>query len=235
MSSGKNLVLDLDATLIHTHGDIDNFDMLKIYSKSQRIKLRKNLYRMTLYDVSVDDGTGDAIDLAGVYRPYLKEFLDFCFTYFDHVIVWSAGRKKYVEKMCDLMFPLDHKRPTVIYTYDDCDVGKEDYLKKPLKKLYRDPRLQGKGINETNTFVLDDREDTFSLNPGNGIQIPEFESDMTAEEIKWHPDNCLIKVMCWLSLDEVKNCSDVRNLNKEGIFDKSLKHYSGTLKKKRLR
>ncbi len=55
--------------------------------------------------------------------------------------------------------------------------------------------------------------------------IPEFESDMTAEEIEFHPDNCLIKLMCWLEDEKVKSCKDVRTLNKTGIFDKSLKYY----------
>ena len=229
----KNICWDIDATLAHTHGDIDNFDMLKIYSKPQQIKLRRNLYRMTLYDVAVEDGTGDAIELVGIFRPYLKECLDFCFEYFNHVIFWSAGKKKYVEKMVDLMCPLSHKRPTIIYTYDDCDVGKEDYLKKPLKKLYNDLRLAGLGINETNTFVVDDRDDTFSLNKNNGIQIPEFESDMTAEEIKYHPDNNLLKLMCWFEQEEVRNCKDVRDLDKKKIFKTSLKEYKSTLKKSR--
>lgn len=231
--TNKTVVLDIDATLAHSHGDIEDFDMLKIYSKPQRIKLRRNLYRMTLYDVSVDDGTGDAIELVGIYRPYNKEFIDFCFDYFNHVIFWSAGKKKYVEKMVDLMCPLSHKRPTIIYTYDDCDVGKEDYLKKPLKKLYNDPRLKGLGINETNTLVIDDRDDTFSLNKHNGIQIPEFESDMTAEEIKYHPDNNLLKLMCWLDQDEVRECEDVRDLDKRHIFKTSLREYERTLKKSR--
>lgn len=231
--TNKNIVWDIDNTLLHTHGDIEDFDMLKIYKKPQRIKLRRNLYRMTLYDVSVEDGSGDAIELVGIFRPYLKECLDFCFDYCDNVIFWSAGKKKYVEKAVDLMCPLGHKRPTIIYTYDDCVVGKNDYLKKPLKKLYEDSRLVGLGINETNTFVVDDRDDTFSLNKHNGIQIPEFESDMTAEEIKYHPDHNLLKLMCWLDQDEVRGCKDVRELDKSKIFETPLKEYKNSLKKSR--
>jgi len=229
-TSGKNIVLDIDATLVHTHSDVENFDCLNIFKKSHRVRLRKKLYTMKLYDVSVEDGTGDEIILSGVYRPYLKEFLDFCLEYFDNVIIWSAGRKKYVEKMCDLMFPVIGKRPRVIYNYDDCDVGREDYLKKPLRKLYKDQRLIDININEKNTFVLDDRDDTFSLNSSNGIQIPEFESDMTPEEINFHPDVCLVKLMCWLSKKEVKNSTDVRKLDKDRIFTTSLKEYSRSVR-----
>ena len=125
------------------------------------------------------------------------------------------------------MFPLENK-PLCIYTYDDCIVGEEDYLKKPLTKVYKDfPQLC-----EKNTFILDDREDTFSLNENNGIQIPEFESDMSLEDISGHPDNSLLKVIAWFSLPKVKNSKDVRKLNKDNIFDYSLEDYKKMLKKK---
>ena len=41
-------------------------------------------------------------------------------------------------------------KPLYIYTYDDCIIGEEDYLKKPLTKIYKDfPKF-----NEKNTFIL---------------------------------------------------------------------------------
>lgn len=226
-TSKHNIVLDIDATLVHTHGDVEEFKMLEVYTDSTKLKYRRKLYNMKLYDVGIFPGTGSVTKLAGIYRPYLKEFLDFCFEYFENVIIWSAGKKKYVEKMCQIMFPLENK-PLFIYTYDDCIVGEEDYLKKPLTKVYKDfPQL-----NEKNTFILDDREDTFSLNEKNGIQIPEFESDMSLEDISGHPDNSLLKVIAWFSLPKVKNSKDVRKLNKDNIFDYSLEDYKKMLKKK---
>lgn len=227
-----NLVLDIDQTLVHTHGDIDNFDMLNIYKKPKRVKLRKKVYSIKLYDVSVEDGTGDEMYLAGIFRPYLKEFLDFAMEHFN-VIIWSAGRMKYVHKMVDKMFPIGSKRPHMIYTYDDCDIGKEDYLKKPLKKLYHDPELEHLKMNDRNTLVVDDRDDTFSLNRRNGIQIPEFESDMTAEEIDFHPDIALLQLMAWMKRPEVLESDDVRNLNKRNIFKTSLKEYAKELSSSR--
>lgn len=225
------IVLDIDQTLVHTHGDINNFDMLNIYKKAKRVKLRKKLYSMKLYDVSVEDGTGDEIYLAGIYRNYLKEFLDFVMEHYN-VIIWSAGRMKYVHTMVDKMFPIGSKRPHIVYTYDDCDIGKEDYLKKPLKKLYNDSRIKHLNMNETNTLVVDDREDTFSLNKKNGIQIPEFESDMTAEEIDFHPDIALLQLIAFLKKPEVMNCKDVRTLEKRNIFTTSLSSYAKEIKRR---
>jgi hypothetical protein len=225
----KNIVLDIDATLVHTHGDIEDFSMLKVYSEEDRIKYRRKLYNMKLIDVASASGGGYVTVLAGIYRPYLREFLDFCFDYFDNIVIWSAGKKKYVEKMCEIMFPFQEQQPLLIYTYDDCVVGEEDYLKKPLKKLFQDERAKGK-LNEKNTFVLDDRDDTFSLNPKNGIMIPEFESDMSLEDISEHEDDAFLKLMSWLSTKEVKECNDVRKLKKTGIFKKSLDEYEKILK-----
>ncbi len=228
----NNIVLDIDATLVHTHGDIEDFSMLKIYSDNDRIKYRRKLYRMKLIDVVSVSGAGSITTLSGIYRPYLREFLDFCFDYFDNIIIWSAGKKKYVEKMCEIMFPFQEQQPMLIYTYDDCIIGEEDYLKKPLKKLYKDPRTKGK-LNEKNTFVLDDRDDTFSLNEKNGIMIPEFESDMSIEDITEHEDKSFLQLMAWLSIKEVKDCKDIRKLKKDKIFKKNVNDYQNILKKEK--
>lgn len=215
----KYIVLDIDATLVHTHGDMEDFKMLKVYGNDEQIEMRRKLYNMRLIDVSDVPGEGEITDLAGIYRPYLKEFLEFCFDYFGGIVIWSAGKRKYVHKMCEYMFPLK-KQPLLIFTYDDCEGDEDDYIVKPLEKLYKHPKLRGK-LNETNTFVLDDREETYSFNKRNGILIPEFESDMSVEDICNHPDGELLKLMTWLNTQEVKNCKDVRKLNKSNIFNKT--------------
>jgi len=215
----KYIVLDIDATLVHTHGDMKDFKMLKIYGSDEQIEMRRKLYNMRLIDVSDIPGEGEVTDLAGIYRPYLKEFLEFCHDYFEGIIIWSAGKRKYVHKMCEYMFPLK-KQPLHIFTYDDCEGDEDDFIVKPLEKLYKLPKFKGK-MTEKNTFVLDDRVETFSLNKRNGIQIPEFESDMSVEDICNHPDDELLKLMTWLSSDDVKQSKDIRKLNKNDIFNKT--------------
>jgi len=205
------IVLDIDATLVHTHGDMNKFRNLEIYKDKERLELRRKLYSLEIVDVSSDAGTGELTELSGIYRPYLKEFLYFCFNYFDGVIVWSAGKKKYVEKMCEFMFPLKEK-PEIIYSYNDCESDENDLIVKPLVKLYKDERLKGK-LNEKNTIVLDDRPDTFSFNKRNGIAIPVFESDMSVEDISTHSDDNLLKLVCWLKLLEKEEVKDIRKVN----------------------
>lgn len=91
------------------------------------------------------------------------------------------------------------------------------------------PQLQGEA-NETNTLHIDDRDDTFSQNEHNGIKIPAYSPNLdgTPEEIIesiLQPDDTLLKLMCWLSLLEVRNCTDVRKLDKSTIFTTSIADY----------
>ena len=191
--NGKNIVLDIDATLVHTHGDMDDFKMLSVYGNDEQLDMRKKVYNMRIIDVSDVPGEGEVTDLAGIYRPYLREFLEFGFSYFDNIVIWSAGKKKYVEKMCEYMFPLK-KQPILIFNYDDCEGDENNLIIKPLDKIYNHPECKGKLFPE-NTFVLDDRSETYSMNKRNGIQIPEFESDMSVEDICNHPDVEFLKLI----------------------------------------
>ena len=226
--NGKNIVLDIDATLVHTHGDMDDFKMLNVYGNEEQLEMRKKVYNMRIIDVSDVPGEGEVTDLAGIYRPYLREFLEFGFSYFDNIVIWSAGKKKYVEKMCEYMFPLK-KQPILIFNYDDCEGDENNLIIKPLEKIYNHPDCKGKLFPE-NTFVLDDRSETYSMNKRNGIQIPEFESDMSVEDICNHPDVEFLKLMSWLSTKEVRESDDVRKLNKKNIFSRSLKEYREILR-----
>ena len=219
---GKNIVLDIDATLVHTHGDDEEFLDLKFITEPKMLKYRKRIYSMKLSDVTTEPGDGEELKLYGIYRPYLKEFLEFCFDYFDNIIIWSAGKKKYVEKMCELMFVDSKKQPLVIYNWNNTTID-GDRVTKPLKKLYNDPRTKGQ-MNETNTYVIDDRDDTYFLNKKNGILIPEFEAALSLNGLKLQDEN-LLKLMAWFSLEEVSNSEDVRTLNKNNIFTTSVKEY----------
>ncbi len=226
--NGKNIVLDIDATLVHTHGDMDDFKMLNVYGNDEQLEMRRKVYNMRIIDVSDVPGEGEVTDLAGIYRPYLREFLEFGFSYFDNIVIWSAGKKKYVEKMCEYMFPLK-KQPILIFNYDDCEGDENNLIIKPLEKIYNHPSCKGKLFPE-NTFVLDDRSETYSMNKRNGIQIPEFESDMSVEDICNHPDVEFLKLMSWLSTKEVRESDDVRKLNKKNIFSRNLKEYREILR-----
>ena len=237
----KYLVLDIDATLVHTHDAEDDpdkiepmkkFEMLNIYSDEEKIKLRKKLYVLKIVDVVKPSGYGEITMMTGIYRPFLRVFLDYCQRNCAGIVIWSAGQKKYVEELVSKMFPYKSFQPLAIFTQEDCILIEDNegtIVKKPLSKVYKDKRLKGK-LNEKNTLALDDRDDTFSLNVKNGIQIPEFESDFSIEDISDHEDVALLKLMSWMETKEFKECADVRKLRKDKIFEKTLEDYNKQLK-----
>jgi len=219
MSTSKNLVLDLDSTAIHTNNINDLFENIKIFHRDVH-------HRVAKFDIADDTNYGINLELWTIYRPYLYEFLNFCSKYFNNVFIWSAGQHKYVHIIKDLIYDKIDKKPEIIYTYDDC-ILKGNNINKPLSKLFNDDRITN--VNFKNTIVIDDRYDTFSLNPHNGILIPAYEPK-DINEIKNDKDVSLLQIMGWLSLPEVKNSTDVRNLDKTNIFNITVEEYIKKIK-----
>ena len=85
---------------------------------------------------------------------------------------------------------------------------------KPLEQMIREiPEL--KSIKSlSNTLAIDDKEYTIKDNPDNGILIPQYVPKTIDEE-----DDALLKLMEWLKRPDVKNSTDVRNLDKKNIFN----------------
>lgn len=214
----KYIVLDLDATLINTSTrSSDNvMSRLSLFKNKKNIKLRDHVYTLNLTDF-VTPGEGIQKTYVGIYRPHMREFIDFCLKYFDEVIIWSAGLDKYVKELCRKIFPVKGKQPIIIYTRDDCVLKKDSSLFKPLDKLYKDKVLGGRAT-EKNTFVLDDTYQTFTYNEENAIHIPAYDPEVTQKEIKTRDDDCLLKLMQWFMKEEVLKSKDVRELYKEDIF-----------------
>ncbi len=222
----KHLVLDLDSTVIHSSQDLDELKSLKIYSKPKNAHLRDRIYSFEMVDVISTEGTGDSMRMWGVYRPHLKEFMEFAATYFEEVHIWSAGQHIYVYSIAECIsgktgINFDH-----ILTNEHCDFEEKtnkkgqtySYVYKPLKKFYKS---YGGNANETNTLIIDDRDDTFSKNSGNGILISRYEPDASPKEIM-QEDISLLQLKQWLMKEDVLKCKDVRTLDKRGIFKEKL-------------
>lgn len=224
---GKNIVLDLDATLIHTQDssseDMKKLKALKLYSDPKMAHLRHRIYILDLIDVDEEEtppGTGSVCKFVGIFRPYSREFVRYCFRNFDNVVVWSAGLTGYVHQICDYLFP-KKDYPVLVLTRPDCEIDDLDQVEKPLEKLFREyPEFNAK-----NTVLIDDREDTIEFNGDNGIMIPPFVSELSKEYLESKRDDCLVKLMCWFSLSEFKDCEDVRKLDKTKIFTTKMEEY----------
>lgn len=226
MATDKSFSLDLDASLLSTSVDMNIFTKLKLYTDLSMLQVRERIYYIDMADVCASPGSGTRTKMWGIFRPHIFEFIEFLFSYCQGVMVWSAGKPKYVASICAILFPFTAKQPKLVYTYDDC-VGEGGDIVKPLDKAFKDPAGDGL-FTPNNTFHLDDRTDVISLNPKNGIWIPEYNPEFTKKGIL-ADDVTLIKLKYWLLLPEVRSSKNIRDLDKSKIFTPSLQEYEKIL------
>ena len=203
--SDKCIIIDLDQTLIYTQEDI-SLTKKDFYDKiSHRI-----------YNIKLDDN-----EIIGIFRPYVQEFLLFCFCYFKVVAVWSAGQKDYVNAMVDILFPT--RKPNIVFTFDDTVEFGEDFIK-PIEKLIKHDPFYNKFMNIKNTFILDDYEITAIKNKYNIILIPAYGPNPDLKSIL-RSEESLLQFKHWLLQPNVVNSKDVRLLDKSNIFNVDYKDY----------
>ncbi len=214
------LIIDLDETLVHSYESPTFLDGLRIYSDPQ---IFRDFHRkVKTYSINLEKN-GVGVKIWGIFRPHTKEFLDFVYKYFDHVVIWSAGSNLYVQEIVDQMvkdFEIPHGK--VIWSREKCQRHAGNFHK-PIAQLgddlknryYTDFR-----ITPEKTLVLDDKVYTFMDNPQNGVLIPPFHPgeypDLQA--LMDTSDHALLDFMKWLSTDEVQKATDYRVLQKDKIF-----------------
>lgn len=211
--TNKTIVLDLDSTLIYTSDNFSQYESLKLYSNPEHNHLRNRLYKFDVIDVVDKPGTGVRSSMWGVLRPNVYEFLDFCFEYFENVIVWSAGQLRYVHAICDVLFTNPENQPIIIYSWDDCEKN-DNYLYKPLIKI---SQQEISTITLDKLYILDDNEITFSKNKDNALHVPAYEPELTPKGIM-EDDTTLVNLTRWLMKPEVLNIKDARKSNKTDCF-----------------
>ena len=128
--------------------------------------------------LDMDQTLIDADEKYNIYpRPYLKEFLNFCFEYFQSVSIWTvAGREWFDEVNTKILYPWKFRfiwcgRHTIKYSTSFTSIMNNS--NNPIKKLQKVWR-SFKDMNRENTFIVDDTPSTICKNPGNGIIIPKF-------------------------------------------------------------
>lgn len=222
----KYLILDLDETLVSTQDeDIDSLKKLNLMNNSKALDIRKRLYHFVLENVD-SPGYGTKNEIWGITRPHLKKFLIKCLGIFKGVYVWSAGKKEYVDMIVDHIFE-DLDRPEIIFTNDETK-EKDGKVLKPLQIMFKKyPHL-----TPQNTFMLDDNIYAVRDNKDNAILLPAYKPQMTLESLSMN-DNTLLQILKWLKLEHVRNCDDVRQLDKDMIFGIPLSVYKQQLKNER--
>lgn len=210
-----HIVLDLDDTLIHAiFIDEATAKLIETDPKFNYLNDRSRIIRVV--DIKDDDifGNGVISTILVIFRPGLKEFINFILEYFDNVHIWSAGHKRYVRAIESLIFDPNHniyKRQKIkVFTREDCNEITD-------KSVLKD--LASKGFNLHKTLVVDDNDTTYVNNVENAIKIVGYNPNYSREHVCME-DNSLKDIIEWFLLNDVKNCRDVRKLDKSKIFKK---------------
>lgn len=224
----KTLILDLDETLVHSWENPQFLESYQIYNdptvyrKFHPIGSPQICYSMFL------DINKKLTRIWGLNRPYLYEFLSFASGYFENIIVWSAGAHPYVNEITRYIFlESGLKPPKMIWSRTNCS-SYQGYFHKPILSLTTElstRSYQTFTINPKDTLILDDKPFTFMENPQSGLLCPVFHPGKdrsnkipTMEDLTDRSDRALLQLKEWLERPEVRNCLDVRTLDKTSIF-----------------
>lgn len=156
----KNIILDLDQTLIYS-------EFTKDFKKSEKTKLfvHKKLDK----------------DYITFERPYLQVFLDYIFKNYN-VAVWTAANKSYAVAIINkfILIKPGRKLDFVFYS-DHCDISKKQNRGlKGLSMLWEYFKIRG--YNETNTFIVDDNNEVNRIQKKNCYHIPIFDYNKRGSE-----------------------------------------------------
>jgi hypothetical protein len=215
--SKLSAVFDLDSTLISSY-NIEDYYKLGVGSKISVDRIVDKCYRLIMYDVCGNYGKGERSEMWGIFRPGAKELIRFALENCSEVHIWSAGKPRYVYALVEILTEGCEDLPSVksIRTSEDCDMYSNGDIHKPLQKLIDEGSTD---CPLSRTLVIDDRHDTFSKNPENGIKIPAFEPPPTIEGILGTQDNALYRIRDWLEAKVIGRSVDVRKLQKDNIFN----------------
>lgn len=196
-----SLVLDLDNCLIHSVFKKESIEEIKKeISKKEHLEHRSRFYNAEGKET-----------YCGLKRPGLDKFLHFAEKYFDTIIVWSAGTMAYIKPIVNFIFK-GHRYPKLVLSRDQLHYGEtpEDYYK-PLEVV-----AKYINIDTRRTVFLDDKLDNFRKDPGNGFNIPVYKAKKGKRFSS--SDEHLYSLMEWLMQDKVRQCQDIRLLDKTDVF-----------------
>lgn len=154
MAKLRNIVLDLDETLIYSSSKKDeDFDRVSNDPNTKKHYIQKGEY------VTVE-------------RPGLQEFLDYVFSNYN-VSIWTAATCDYaldiIEKI--IIGKKENRRLDWIFTKYHCDLTEHYYgIGKKLDMYWTEFNIPE--YRKDNTIIIDDRDDVIAAN--NGIMAEEF-------------------------------------------------------------
>ena len=154
-SERKLLILDLDETLIYATEE-------KLERESDFIVGQYFVYR----------------------RPFLEDFLEFCFENFN-VAVWTTATKSYAEEILQTILEGDQNLQ-FLWTRERCTLAfdeeeRENYF---VKRMYK---IRRRGYKLRSIIVVDDSPNVWKCSYGNLVSVSKFEGDESDNELRILP------------------------------------------------
>lgn len=206
----KDIILDMDETLLHTFSHLDSDDIVDLINAREEITDR--VYTCHVPDLDMRPGSGINRLVTGIVRPGFEDFMRFCYENFTKVIIWSAGTNNYVNRVIEEACA-EVGLPDLILTRENCVRTLNGY-EKPIAVLQDTfPKL---GVSLRTTLIVDDRETSFISNLDNGVLITPFlpEPGENEKMLAFRYDDVLMHLQEWLER-EILPCSDVRDVEKQ--------------------
>lgn len=168
MSFSKNLILDLDGTLIDAQSPAGASAALILGRVAPVHVCGAKLGELRIYK-----------------RPYLDAFLEWCFQHFDNVGIWTLSAPEWLSEVLDnVLSQFPRSRWTLLWTGERatrCHGDPESrsmggvHFVKDLKKVFRNKELRRRGFTRWNTLIVEDTPGNCVRNYGNAVYVSPFD------------------------------------------------------------
>lgn len=123
--------------------------------------------------------------VAGPYfvykRPYLEEFIDFCFRFFK-VAVWTSSSQLYAQTIAETLFSQGYSLE-FLFARDRC-VRRFDPELQSFFYIKDLSKVKKKGYTLEQIIMLDDTPQKLSRHYGNLVRVKEWLGDESDDELK---------------------------------------------------
>jgi RNA polymerase II subunit A small phosphatase-like protein len=135
-------------------------------------------------------------------RPFVEEFLTWCFQNFD-VAVWTTATDDYAAEIVSKVFPQSDHNLVFLWSRDRCtpaldSESRETFFEKKLTKL----RRRGRKLEDV--IAVDDTPQMWRNSYGNLVRVKPFFGEPDDDELE--------KLMLYLGI--LKNVENVRKVDK---------------------
>ncbi len=136
-------------------------------------------------------------------RPFLKEFLEFCFENFE-VAVWTSATESYAAEIINQIFSKD-QHLSFFWTRSRCTISYDEELRESIhtKKMWK---IRRKGYDLKHVIVIDDSPEQWKSSYGNLVRVEKFLGQKDDKELK-----LLIEY-----LKKLKDAENIRAIGKRG-------------------